>query len=84
MKRIVATSAILALFAGAVSASAERANEAPGAPPVPFASEHITQVKAGELYFNKEMTRMGLKADDLVNVTYFPTSGMIDPPSRDG
>ncbi|KEO60074.1 hypothetical protein [Thioclava indica] len=84
MKRIVATSAVLALFAGAAFAAGPQTNERPGAPPTAVVSEHKVQVKAGDLYFNKERVRMGLEAGDLVDVTHFPETGLVDPPSREG
>ena len=80
MKYIVATSAILALFAGAVAA-----DERPDIQPTKAIDMHTTmEVMAGSLYSKKELSRAGLTAADTVDVTVFATTGLVDAPSRDG
>ncbi len=80
MKYIVATSAILALFAGAVSA-----DERPDIQPTAAIDMHTTmKVPAESVYSEKELSRAGLTAGDTVDLTVFPTTGLVDAPSRDG
>ncbi|MCF3972148.1 hypothetical protein [Paracoccus salsus] len=39
-------------------------------------------VAAGSIHNGAALARLGLKADDVISITVFPSSGRIDPPSR--
>ncbi|MBO9456020.1 hypothetical protein J7376_08560 [Paracoccus sp. R12_1] len=39
-------------------------------------------VTAGTIHTRAELARLGLKADDVISITVFPSSDRIDPPSR--
>lgn len=84
MKNIVAASAILAIFAsaGIASAASSQRNERPSAAPTSVVIADKAQevsVVADTLYSTKELSRAGLEADDVVNVTVFPSAGVVYP-----
>lgn len=84
MKNIVITSAILTLFAGAVSAANLQSRERPDTAPNGFAAaQNVEQVKAASIFSEKELQRAGLMASDTVDVTVFPSTGRVDAPSRE-
>lgn len=39
-------------------------------------------VTAGTIYHGAELSRLGLKADDVISVTVLPSNNQIDRPSR--
>lgn len=84
MKLILAASTALALFAGGAFASINEPNERPDAPAQLTTSAQKAEVKASSLYTKKELERAGLEANDTVEVTVFPSTGVVEAPSRDG
>lgn len=82
MKNIVAVSAILSLFAGASYAASAGSNERPDIAPTIVVAENVQQVAAKSIYSTKELSRADLNPNDIVEVTVFPSTGLIDAPSR--
>ena len=78
MKNIVAASAILALFAGIASAASVQSPERPSVAPAAVTAQNVKQVTAKTLYSPKELVRSDLNANDLVEVTVFPSTGTVD------
>ncbi len=81
MKNIVAVSAILSLFAGASYAASSGSNERPDVAPAIVVAENVQQVAAKSIYTTKELSRANLNPSDTVEVTVFPSTGLIDKPS---
>lgn len=83
MKNLVAASVILAAFAGAASAASLQSNERPDVTPAAITTHNVEQVAAKSVYSPKDLARFDLSATDTVNVTAFPSSGIVDAPNRD-
>ena len=83
MKNILAASTILVLLAGAASAADNMSRERPDMLGTATASLQKTQVKASSIYSPKELARVGLMSNDTVDVSIFPTSGMMEMSGRD-
>lgn len=83
MKLIVAASTILALFAGVASAASSQAHERPDAQATAIFSQQKVQVLAGSLHSNKELVRWGLKSSDLMAVTIYPSTGIVETKGGD-
>ena len=83
MKNLVAASAILALFAGVASAASVQGNERPDVAPAVVTTQNVEQVASKSVYSPKDLARFDLNANDTVNITAFPSSGIVDGPSRD-
>jgi hypothetical protein len=84
MKNIVAASTILVLLAGGASAAANGGNERPDFATPKVNVENTETVKAGTLFSTKELQRAGREASDTIEVTVFPSTGIVDAPSKDG
>lgn len=82
MKRIVIASAVLALFAGAASAS-NQINERPDRPATAMMADQTVKVQASEVYNNKDLQRMNLKPNQVIELSVLPSSGIVERPSRD-
>lgn len=82
MKRILAATTAIVLIAGAAAAATDRQHERPDlVPGSPTATGHVA-VLAGSLDIGKELTRAGLSKTEVVDVTAFPTGGMVDRKTR--
>ncbi|NBE06939.1 hypothetical protein [Paragemmobacter ruber] len=83
MKNVIATSALLILVAGAASAAGNDSRQRADFNPAPVTPAQTVQVEAGAIYkSNKELNRAGVSADESVQVTVIPSSGLVD--KRDG
>lgn len=78
MKIIATALTALTLFAGAAGATTYYPNDdrPAGTGNVPAAM--VISVEAGQLLSNGELNRRGVAADQLIEVTRIPSSGMID------
>jgi len=81
MNRIITATTAFALIAG--SAASAFARERPEF--IPADSSVVTApVEAGSLLNAKDLSRRGLAASDVISVTRFPSTGIVDAPSREG
>ena len=72
-----------ALIAGLSGvASAESSHDGSHDPVSGVVAEHMHQVRAGDLFPNKELVRKNLAPDDVIKVTNIHTTGIVDAPSR--
>jgi hypothetical protein len=83
MKLFLAATTALALFAAGASASVNERRERPDPSPQVVTPAQTDQVRASTLYSNQGLQSLGLDANDMVEVTIFPSTGIVDAPSRD-
>ncbi|MBN2741065.1 MAG: hypothetical protein JXR35_09205 [Rhodobacteraceae bacterium] len=74
MKHIIATSAVLALLAGAASANTSQTHERHASFPDGVMATDTAKVEASSVYSPKELHRAGLESTDTVKVTVIPTT----------
>lgn len=77
MKKFALAVSAVALLAGAANAAGSNSPERPDTI-VPATNLSKVEVSAKQVAFPKELHRAGLKADQTVSVTLFPSTGEID------
>ena len=82
MKKFALAVSAVALLAGAANAAGSNSAERPDGP-VAVTNLTKVEVSAKDVAFPKELHRAGLSADQTVDVTLFPSTGVVDRGGRD-
>lgn len=75
------TALALTLAAALPAAAYAPQNERPDTYKSVMHDNEKKSVTAGTIHTRAELARLGLKADDVISITVFPSSDRIDPPS---
>lgn len=83
MKKIAFALTALGLAAGVAQADSFRETmDRHDNAPVFATADQTVELPAGRVYGSKDLVNMNLSPNDKVTVTRFPSSGVIDAPSR--
>jgi hypothetical protein len=82
MKRIFIATTILAAFAGGAALANERSNERPDNVISSTKAAELREVVAQSIYSNEDLSRWNLSGDETVQVTVFPSTGLVDRKTR--
>jgi len=80
MKRFAIVLTALALAAGAAQAAGF--DQPHNSPVRPFTAEQTSQVRADEVLSPRELSQRDIAPNAVIEVTSFPSSDRVDPPSR--